>query len=262
VSLKGHWDKVSVVENDKVLSKHDQVLSVAFSPDSKRLAYAVKEIGLLRADKSQVIVDGQPQQTYAKVSGCSLAFSPDGQHVAYVASEKGQSWIIVADGAAQSSLSFSGDLMPEAFRWFGRAYCHLPKAPPVLVCDYPMFLDGHDGAISNSRRPLSALADELQLKPGRHTVKVHYEGVIEGSSARTDPLELQWEAKEGHVYLVNGSFGEEGRESFLGAALNPGNMVSAALGGPFTRTAGKMSFGILDMTELLSRSIKYPAAQP
>ncbi len=60
VSLKGHWNKVSVVENDKVLSKHDQVLSVAFSPDSKRLAYAVREIGLLRTDKSQVIVDGHP----------------------------------------------------------------------------------------------------------------------------------------------------------------------------------------------------------
>ncbi len=186
----------------------------------------------------------------------------DSRHVAYVASEKGQSWIIVADGVAQSSLSFNGELMPAAFRWFGRAFRHLPNASPVLVCDYPMFIDGYDGAVGNSRRPLSALADELQLKSGHHTVKVHYEGVIAGSSARTDPVELQWEAKVGHVYLVNGSFGEEGQESFLGAALNPGNMISAALGGPFTRTAGKMSFGIVDMTELLSRSIKYPTAQP
>ncbi len=261
VTLKGILYKVSVVENGKVLSKHDGVLRVVFSHDSKHLAYAVKEVGLLQAEKSQVIVDGRPQHTYEKVAGCSLAFSSDNQHVAYVASEKGRSWFIVADGVAQSSLSFSGDLMPDAFRSFGRAFGHPPDGPAVLVCDFPMFLDGHDGAPSTFRRRLSSLADELEVKPGRHTVKVHYSGVIGGSSATTDSVELQWDAKAGHVYLVNGSFDQTDQEGFLASALNPENIVNAIFG-TFTRIGGRIRFVIVDMTELLSRSIKYPTAHP
>lgn len=261
VSLKGIWHKVSVVENGQVLSKHDQVLNVMFSPDSKHLAYAVKAINILGSNKSQVIVDGRSHHGYQEVAGSSLAFSPDSQHVGYVASEDGR-WFIVADGAAQSTLFFSGNSMPGAFRWFGRAFSHPPGGPSVLVCDYPMFLDGHDSAAGTSRRRLSSFADELKLDPGLHTIRVHYSGIIEGSSASSETVELQWHAKAGHVYLVSSVFDREGRESILTSALKPENMVNAILGGPFSRIGGTMRFVILDMTALLSQSIKYPPVQP
>ena len=66
--------------------------TLAFSPDSKRLAYAAG-----KGKRCFVVVDRQEGRTYDNIGTGSPVFSPDGKHVAYGA-KKGQKWFVVVDG--------------------------------------------------------------------------------------------------------------------------------------------------------------------
>jgi WD40 repeat protein len=81
-----------VVVDGKAGAEYDEVLHLAFSPDSKRVAYAAK------TDKQwAVVVDGHPGAAYDDILG--PIFSPDGKRVAYGA-RQGKQWSVVADGQA------------------------------------------------------------------------------------------------------------------------------------------------------------------
>lgn len=61
-----------------------------FSPDSKRLAFAVKS-----GDKWCVVVDGAEGKQYDTFAGWNVVFSPDSRHFVYLASFGGKLKIFV-----------------------------------------------------------------------------------------------------------------------------------------------------------------------
>jgi Tol biopolymer transport system component len=65
--------------------------TLIFSPDGKRLAYAVQT-----GNKWHVVVDGKEGRPYDSVISGTLAFSPDGKRVAYGA-EQGNKQSVVVD---------------------------------------------------------------------------------------------------------------------------------------------------------------------
>ena len=68
---------------------HGERVTLAFSPDSLRLAYAISG-----GRKWLVVVDGREGKQYDLIEGASLLFSPDSKHVAYVA-RRGGKWLVV-----------------------------------------------------------------------------------------------------------------------------------------------------------------------
>src|SRR5690349_6988136 len=81
--------KVSVViDGNPGQARYDQVGRnvVAFSPDSRRVAFAA-----LRDGKWRVVVDGAEGEIFDAVDSDSIAFSPDGVDLAYVAARGGRS---------------------------------------------------------------------------------------------------------------------------------------------------------------------------
>jgi len=70
---------------------HGERVTLAFSPDSLRLAYAISG-----GRKWLVVVDGREGKQYDLIEGASLLFSPDSKHVAYVA-RRGGKWLVVVN---------------------------------------------------------------------------------------------------------------------------------------------------------------------
>ncbi len=83
--------------------------ALAFSPDSKRLAYAAS-----RGASWRLVVDGREGPPFSAIG--AVVFSTDSKRVAYIA-QRGRAWHVVIDGAigpafdalVAGSLTFSGD---------------------------------------------------------------------------------------------------------------------------------------------------------
>jgi len=70
----------------------EQLRALIFSPDGKRVAYAING-----GEKYLVVVDGQEEKQYDTIEGESLVFSPDSKRVGYVA-RAGEERFVVVDG--------------------------------------------------------------------------------------------------------------------------------------------------------------------
>ena len=89
-----HIDQVgkrfSVVVDGKASAECDDYFGPVFSPDSKRVAYGIRQKGLW-----SVVLEGNTGAEYGAIS--SLVFSPDSKRVAYAAGTR-KSWMIIVDG--------------------------------------------------------------------------------------------------------------------------------------------------------------------
>jgi len=101
------WDKgrIIVVLDGKPVSEVPApevnfVQALTFSPDGRRLAFAVERLGGNMTAWHRVVVDGTPQKEYESMPVKALTFSPDGRHVAYVVTWGGWSggYRVVMDG--------------------------------------------------------------------------------------------------------------------------------------------------------------------
>jgi hypothetical protein len=86
----------------QLLSDTHGVTAPVFSPDGRRVAYAVRR----DKDTSTVIVDGEPGPVLPSIVAGPV-FSPDSQHVAVVISE-GDAKILVVDGVKTAGSAASG----------------------------------------------------------------------------------------------------------------------------------------------------------
>jgi Tol biopolymer transport system component len=141
----GKW--VMVVDN-KEGAEYDSIGlgSPAFSPDGKRMVYSA-----LKSDKWSVVVDGQEGPGFETIFNPS--FSPDGKHIAYVAWKKGlgRDWSLVVDGQpgaehwAISNWAFSPDVKHLAYS-AQMSEVHNPYGDPYMGGKWSIFFDGQAGA--------------------------------------------------------------------------------------------------------------------
>jgi len=73
--------------DDTSFSEDDEI---AFSPDSRRVAYVAQKVG-----KEMVIVDGAEGNLYDDIN--NLQFTRDGRHYAYTA-RRGAKYVVVVNG--------------------------------------------------------------------------------------------------------------------------------------------------------------------
>jgi WD40 repeat protein len=104
-------DKQFVVADGKKGSDYDNVVSLLFSPDGRRLAYLAAK-GTRERHEQFLVVDGREGKKYENVG--SLRFSPDSRHLAYIVTA-GEQQFVVADGVERqryfgvTNLTYSPD---------------------------------------------------------------------------------------------------------------------------------------------------------
>lgn len=89
-SLEGDAPQAALTLDGVTGPEYEQIGPLAFSPDSRRVAYAGRSRG-----KTRVIVDGRPGAPYDRIE--ELAFSPDSGHLCFSA-KKGPKEVLVVDG--------------------------------------------------------------------------------------------------------------------------------------------------------------------
>ncbi len=117
----------------KIGGPYDMVEGIAFSPDSKRIAYRA-----LAKDKWTVVVNDKKCEAFNSVR--TIVFSPDGKRMAYAACDD-EGWRIVCDGKKGPAFSevgdpvFSADSKHMTYRVLkdgeARVICDGKETPPI-----------------------------------------------------------------------------------------------------------------------------------
>ncbi len=120
-------DKWVVLWADKkVGGPYDMVEGIAFSPDSKRIAYRA-----LARDTWSVVVNDKKGPDFSNIG--AIVFSPDGKHMAYGACDD-EGWQIVCDGRKGLAGSEVGDPVFSADSKH-LAYRVIKDGKALVVCD-------------------------------------------------------------------------------------------------------------------------------
>jgi dipeptidyl aminopeptidase/acylaminoacyl peptidase len=180
------------------------VKTLAYSPDSKRLAYVV-----LAGDKEFLVVDGVEQKKYDGVA--RPIFSPDSKRLAYSAKLNNQ-YFVVVDGIAGNPYDIVG---PPVFSPDGSRMAYIAKAKK----DWFIVVDGVEGkhydAIAKDCEPIFSPKGN-RLAYGAKKGKVFFM-VVDGNE------------QKGYDAISSPAFSPDGK--FLAYAASTGRQWSVAVDG-------------------------------
>ena len=181
----GNW--VMVVDG-KDGEGYTQVASPVFSPDSSHVAYAAGRV-LSKESGWRVVVDGQEGPVFSQTF--PAGFSQDGKHLAYGAT-KGGKWAMVVDG---KEITTPGELGNWAFSQDGIHFAYVTKtregfslAGPYGGGGWSVYLDGNAGA------------EYTVIVPG--TLHFGPDGALEFLAAREESHSGLRTEKHGSLYRV------------------------------------------------------------
>lgn len=144
--------------------------SAMFSPDSRRMAYAIR-----RGEAMRMVIDGKEELTDYDEIGQPV-FSPDSRHLAYLA-RRDKTWVVMADGKARPEFKGRGTVYattPRHALRYGLSLFWLPQSDVA-----PVFSPNSErlAYVIGVDKIKTAVVIDGELRPVMHTILVDVEPV-------------------------------------------------------------------------------------